>query len=92
MYTALTREHVFCGFSTYVHDWLLNYHVNFRFVFGLILEAILARFGIFFEASGGHKVIKMSSKSMRKLASKKEGSEDVRLGKSVPGWWPGGGW
>ena len=28
---------------------------------------------------------------MRKLTSKKIGSEDVRSPKSLTGWWPGGG-
>ena len=95
MYTGTKRQHEFWGFSTlHSHDlfmvFLLFSHVSLRW----ILEAILARLGIYFGALGdSQKVIKMSSKINAKLASKKVliGSEDVRLRKGFPGWWPGWG-
>ena len=50
---------------------------------------MLARFGIYFWSFGAFKKLqKCHQNSMRKLASKRVGSEDVQLRKRFSSWWP----
>ena len=63
MNSQVLAPHVLMIFN----DLLVITIVNLRFVLGSILEAILARFGIYCGALGGQKVIKMSSKIGAKI-------------------------
>ena len=75
----------------FFYEFLIIPHVISRFLLGSILEVILVRSGIYFGALGGQQVPKCHQTSVRKVASEKVGSEDVRPPKGVLGWWPGGG-
>ena len=81
------------AFLWYVYDILIFRHIHFRFVLGSVLEAILARFRIYFWSFGLSKVnvTKISPNFDAKTGIKKVGPEDVRVRNNPLGWWPGAG-
>ena len=70
------------AFLRYVYDLLFIFHVILRLHFGISLGNVLGSV---------LKVLEVNKLTMRKLALEKVGLEKARLGKDVPGRWPGRG-
>ena len=54
-----------------LYDFLVMFHVSFCLVLGLILEAVLARFGIYFWSSRGAEVSRIISRINTKISIEK---------------------
>ena len=87
----MTLEVYAFGFLSYVHDFLVIFHVGCVFNWGLFLGGILNNFGGRCSTCWSQWITKMlSTESMQKLASKVVGSEELCIVSGIPS--PSGLW